>query len=61
VNRITKAHSLAMVSLNHYRAAQIVLEQHGQQAEEEIFSHVARMQDQGDTVGVRSGCVYWRR
>lgn len=42
-----------MASLNHFRAAQIVLELHGDRAEEEILSHVVRMEECEDAAGVQ--------
>ena len=53
MKRVSKVRGVAMVSLDHYRAARIVADQHGERAEDEILSHLVRMQDQEDTVGVQ--------
>jgi hypothetical protein len=53
MKRVTKARRLAMASLDHYRAAQIVWERHGERAEAEILAHLAQRQDLDDTVGVQ--------
>jgi hypothetical protein len=50
---ITTNRSLAVISIDHYRAAQVLLELHGPQAEAEIFSHLTRMQKRDDAAGVQ--------
>jgi uncharacterized protein YceH (UPF0502 family) len=45
--------SRAMTSVDHYRAAQVLLELHGPQAEAEVLSHLTRMHDCDDAAGVQ--------
>jgi hypothetical protein len=53
MKQVTKPRSQAVAAIDRYRAAQIVWDRHGERAEAEIVSHLAALQDRGDTAGVQ--------